>query len=160
MPAARVVLATRNEHKVAEIQRILHDAVAAIDLVGVTEFPDVGEIAETGLTFAENALLKARAVASATGLPALADDSGLSVAALNGMPGVFSARWCGRHGDDAANLAVLLGQLREVPDEHRGAAFVCVAAFVIPGDDGGAASAAEATAGAAKTTAEIGRAHV
>ncbi|NDL58801.1 RdgB/HAM1 family non-canonical purine NTP pyrophosphatase [Phytoactinopolyspora mesophila] len=130
----RVVLASRNEHKVVEIRRILGDAGAPLDLVGVTEFPDVDDVVESGLTFTENALLKARTVAEVTGLPALADDSGISVDAMNGMPGVFSGRWCGRHGDDAANLELLLGQLRDVPDEHRGAAFVCVAAFVDPRD--------------------------
>jgi XTP/dITP diphosphohydrolase len=132
-PLRRVVLASRNKHKVVEIRRILAEAGTLLDLVGVSEFPDVDDVVESGLTFTENALLKARTVANATGLPALADDSGISVDAMNGMPGVFSGRWCGRHGDDAANLDLLLGQLRDVPDEHRGAAFVCVAAFVVPG---------------------------
>jgi XTP/dITP diphosphohydrolase len=133
--AARVVLASRNAHKVEEIRRILADAGTAVELVAVTEFPDVDDVAETGLTFAENALLKAHAVAAATGLPALADDSGLAVDALAGMPGVFSARWAGRHGDDDANLRLLLGQLADVPDDRRGAAFVCVAALVTPDGD-------------------------
>ena len=87
---------------------------------------------ETGLTFADNALLKARAIASYTGLPAVADDSGLCVDALHGMPGVFSARWAGKHGDDQANLDLVLGQLADV--SARGAQFVCVAALVLPGD--------------------------
>ncbi|WP_166352888.1 RdgB/HAM1 family non-canonical purine NTP pyrophosphatase [Phytoactinopolyspora limicola] len=126
----KVVLATRNEHKVVEIRRILAEAGLPVDLVGVADFPDVDDVVESGLTFADNALLKARTVAAATGLPALADDSGISVDAMNGMPGVFSGRWCGRHGDDAANLDLLLAQVRDVPDEHRGAAFVCVAAYV------------------------------
>ncbi|TDE11878.1 RdgB/HAM1 family non-canonical purine NTP pyrophosphatase [Jiangella asiatica] len=130
--APRVVLATRNAHKVPEIRRILESAGSAVDLVAVTEFPGVEDVAETGLTFAENALLKAHAVAAATGLPALADDSGLSVAALGGMPGVFSARWAGRHGDDDANLRLVLAQLESVPDSHRHAAFVCVAALALP----------------------------
>lgn len=128
----RVVLATRNAKKVPEIRRVLADAGAEIDLVSVLEFPDVADVVETGLTFAENALLKARTVATATGLPAISDDSGIAVAAMNGMPGVFSGRWAGRHGDDAANLALLLAQLGDVPDEHRGAAFVCVAALAKP----------------------------
>lgn len=129
----RVVLATRNAKKVPEIWHILDDAGADVELIGLNEFPDAQDVAETCLTFAENALLKARAAVAATGLPALADDSGLTVDALNGMPGVLSARWAGRHGDDSANLNLLLGQISEVSDEQRGAAFVCVAAFVTPG---------------------------
>jgi XTP/dITP diphosphohydrolase len=133
MPVApRVVLATRNEHKVAEIRRILELAGAPVDVMPVTAFDGVDDVAETGLTFGENALLKAHAVAEATGLPAVADDSGISVDALNGMPGVFSARWSGRHGDAAANLRLLLAQLADVPDARRSAAFVCVAALVQP----------------------------
>ena len=126
----RVVLATRNAHKVDEVRRIL--APYDVDLVSLSEFPDVGDVAETGATFADNALLKARAVAAATGLTALADDSGLAVAALNGMPGVLSARWSGRHGDDAANLQLVLDQIADVPDDRRGAAFVCAAAAMTP----------------------------
>jgi XTP/dITP diphosphohydrolase len=128
----KVVLATRNTHKVPEIQRILASAGVAVDLVAVSSFPGVEDVEETGLTFEENALLKARAVAAATGLPALADDSGLSVSALGGMPGVFSARWAGVHGDDGANLRLVLAQLSSVPDESRQAAFVCVAALALP----------------------------
>jgi XTP/dITP diphosphohydrolase len=126
----RAVLATRNAHKVEEVRRIL--APYDVELVSLGEFPDVGDVAETGATFADNALLKAHAVAAATGLPALADDSGLAVAALNGMPGVLSARWAGRHGDDAANLQLLLDQIADVPDDRRMAAFVCAAAAVRP----------------------------
>jgi XTP/dITP diphosphohydrolase len=132
----RVVLATRNAHKVPEIHDILADEGIELDLVGVTEFPDVDDVVESGLTYEENSLLKARSVAAATGLPALADDSGLSVDALNGMPGVFSGRWSGRHGDDVANLRLLLAQVGDVPDEHLGAAFVSVAALVVPRPDG------------------------
>ena len=132
----RVVLATRNAHKIPEIHDILADEGVELDLVGVSEYPDVADVVETGLTYAENSLLKARAVAVATGLPALADDSGLSVDAMNGMPGVFSGRWAGRHGDDKANVSLLLAQLTDVPDEHLGAAFVSVAALVVPGADG------------------------
>jgi XTP/dITP diphosphohydrolase len=126
----RVVVATRNLGKVAELRRIL--APYDVDLVDIEAFPDVPDVAETGDTFAANALLKAHAVAEATGLVAVADDSGLSVDALNGMPGIFSARWSGRHGDDAANLQLVLAQLTDVPDERRGAAFVCAAAAAAP----------------------------
>jgi XTP/dITP diphosphohydrolase len=127
----RVVLATRNAGKVAELRRIL--AAYDIELVGLDAFPEIGDVAETGATFAENALIKARAVCEQSGLPAVADDSGLTVDALRGMPGVLSARWAGRHGDDAANLALVLAQITDVPDERRGAAFVCAAAVVAPG---------------------------
>lgn len=128
----RAVLATRNWHKVVEVRRILAAADAAIELIGMEDVaPDLGEIAETGATFAENALIKARAVCAATGLPALADDSGLAVDALNGMPGVFSARWSGG-GGDAANLELVLRQLTDVPAQRRGARFVCAAAAVFP----------------------------
>ncbi|MFN0284943.1 MAG: RdgB/HAM1 family non-canonical purine NTP pyrophosphatase [Kineosporiaceae bacterium] len=129
---ARLVLATRNPHKVDELRRILGDAGLAVQLVGMDAFPDVPDVAETGTTFAENALLKAHAVAAATGLPSVADDSGLCVDVLGGAPGVFSARWSGRHGDDDANLDLLLAQLRDVPDDRRGAHFACAAALALP----------------------------
>jgi len=131
----RIVLATRNAHKVAELQAILSDVISGLDLeiVGVGEFPDVEDVVETGVTFAENATLKAVAVAQATGLPAMADDSGLAVDVLGGSPGIFSARWAGTHGQDRANLELLLAQLSDVPDEHRSAAFVCAAALAMPG---------------------------
>ncbi|HET9169164.1 MAG TPA: RdgB/HAM1 family non-canonical purine NTP pyrophosphatase [Actinospica sp.] len=132
----RIVLATRNAHKIGELRAILADLGVAVDLVGVAEYPDVPDVPETELTFAGNAMLKAVAVAEATGLPAIADDSGICVDALNGMPGIFSARWSGKHGADAANLDLLLAQVSDVPDEHRGAAFVCAAAFAEPGPDG------------------------
>jgi XTP/dITP diphosphohydrolase len=127
---ARVLLATRNPGKLAELRRILapHD----IDLVSLLEFPELPDVVETGATFEGNALLKAREAVVATGLLAVADDSGLAVDALNGMPGVLSARWAGRHGDDAANLRLVLDQVGDVPDERRGAAFVCAAAAVAP----------------------------
>ena len=128
----RVVLASRNAHKVVEVRRILAEAGLDIDLIGLDAFPNAPEVAETGLTFEENALLKARAIAEATGLPAIADDSGLAVDVLGGMPGIFSARWAGRHGDDAANLQLVLAQLSDVAAEHRGAAFVCAAAVARP----------------------------
>jgi XTP/dITP diphosphohydrolase len=126
----RIVLATRNDHKVAEMSRILADAGCDIELVGLSTFPDAPEPAETGTTFSENALIKARSAAMVSGLPALADDSGICVDALHGMPGVLSARWSGRHGDDVANVEILLGQLLDVPDYRRGAEFVCAIAFV------------------------------
>jgi XTP/dITP diphosphohydrolase len=126
----RVVLATRNAHKVAELNRILADAGFGGELVGLDEFPDAPEVAETGSTFADNALLKARAIAAYTGLPAVSDDSGLTVNALNGMPGILSARWSGKHGDDRANLELVLGQLADI--DSRDAAFVCVAALALP----------------------------
>ena len=132
----RLVLATRNQAKVTELRQIL-DGVRApdgdpIELVGMEAFPQVADVVETGVTFAANALLKAHAVAQATGLPSIADDSGLAVDVLGGSPGVFSARWAGRHGDDQANLELLLAQLSDVPDEHRQAHFACAAAFARP----------------------------
>jgi XTP/dITP diphosphohydrolase len=126
----RVVLATRNHHKIAELSRILAAAGFADGLVGLDAFPGAPDVPETGLTFADNALLKGRAIAAYTGLPAVADDSGLCVDALHGMPGVFSARWSGKHGDDRANLDLVLGQLADVA--ARGAQFVCAAALVLP----------------------------
>ena len=126
MSADALVLATRNEGKLRELARILDHQV-----IGLDAFPDAPDVPETGLTFADNALLKARAIAAYTGLPAVSDDSGLAVDALHGMPGVLSARWAGKHGNDAANLALLLGQLADV--DERGAAFVCVAALALPG---------------------------
>jgi XTP/dITP diphosphohydrolase len=130
----RLVLATHNAHKVGELRAILAPGLpdlAAQDVVGAG---DVGapEPVEDGVTFAENALIKARALAAFTGLPAVADDSGLAVDVLGGAPGIFSARWSGRHGDDAANLELLLAQLADVRAEHRGARFVCAAALVTP----------------------------
>jgi XTP/dITP diphosphohydrolase len=124
----KIVLATRNAGKIAELRRIL----AGFDIVGLEEFPSIGEIAETGVTFEENALLKAHAVAQGSGLPAVADDSGLCVDVLNGMPGVFSARWAGRHGDDSANLELLLAQVSDVPAEKLTAHFACAAALALP----------------------------
>jgi len=130
----RLVLATHNAGKVAELRQILTtvDLGGPVELLGMDAFPEVGDIVESGVTFAENALLKAHAVAEATQLPAIADDSGLAVDVLGGAPGVFSARWSGRHGDDRANLELLLAQLADVPDEHRGAHFACAAALALP----------------------------
>ena len=129
-----VLLATRNPGKLAELRRLLEAAdVAGVRVRGLADVPEFPEEPETGATFAENALAKARDAAKATGLAAVADDSGLAVDALGGMPGVLSARWAGRHGDDRANLELVLGQLADVRDERRGAAFVCAAALVVPG---------------------------
>jgi XTP/dITP diphosphohydrolase len=130
----RIVLATRNGHKVRELQTILADLIDQLELeiVGLGEFPDAPEVVETGVTFAENATLKAVSACQATGLPALADDSGLAVDVLGGSPGVFSARWAGTQGQDRANLELLLGQLNDVPDQHRAAAFVCAAVLALP----------------------------
>jgi XTP/dITP diphosphohydrolase len=131
---AKLLLATANKKKLVELQRILDTSLGTdrIALIGLADFEDYPDVPETGLTFGENALIKARAGVSRTGLPTVADDSGLAVDALNGMPGVFSARWSGRHGDDQANLDLVLGQIGDVPDQHRGGAFVCAAALVLP----------------------------
>ncbi|GAD81533.1 RdgB/HAM1 family non-canonical purine NTP pyrophosphatase [Nocardia asteroides] len=131
--AVRVLVASRNAKKLKELRRILDEAgVAGIELLSLADVPPYEEAPETGATFEENAIAKARDGAVATGLPCVADDSGIEVDALNGMPGVLSARWSGRHGDDAANNALLLGQLGDVPDERRGAAFVSTCALVLP----------------------------
>ena len=132
MPADGVVLATRNEAKLRELARILGPTIR---LIGLDAFPGAPDVPETEATFEANALLKARAIATYTKLPAVADDSGLCVDALNGMPGVLSARWAGGHGDDQANLNLVLAQVADVPDDRLGARFVCAAALVVP-DDG------------------------
>ncbi len=128
----RVVLATRNAHKVGELRAVLAPLLPDVEVLTVDAFDGVPEVAETEVTFAGNALLKARAVAAATGLPAIADDSGIAVDVLGGSPGIFSARWAGRHGDDVANLHLLLAQIADVPAQHRGGAFVCAAALALP----------------------------
>jgi XTP/dITP diphosphohydrolase len=128
----RLVLATRNAHKVTELRAILADTGLDVDLVGADAYPHIPDVKETGVTFAENALLKARALAEATGLPAVADDSGLCVDVLGGAPGIFSARWAGRHGDDKANLDLLLAQLADIDAPHRAAHFACAAALALP----------------------------
>ncbi len=127
----RVVLATHNAHKVTEFQRILAGGIPGLEIVSY----DGPEPVEDGVTFAENALIKARVAAAHTGLPALADDSGICVDVLGGAPGIFSARWSGRHGDDRANLQLLLDQLADVPDAHRGAHFSCAIALVVGEDE-------------------------
>lgn len=130
----KVLLATRNAKKLGELRRILAaENVSGIEVLGLADVDEFEEAPETGATFEENALAKARDAAAATGLPSVADDSGIAVDALNGMPGVLSARWAGGHGDDQANLELVLAQTGDVPDERRGAAFVCAAAFVVPG---------------------------
>ncbi|MEU2034022.1 RdgB/HAM1 family non-canonical purine NTP pyrophosphatase [Nocardia amamiensis] len=132
--ARRLLVASRNAKKLNELRRILDEAgIAGIEIVGLDDVPPYDEAPETGATFEENALAKARDGAAATGSACVADDSGLEVDALNGMPGVLSARWSGGHGDDAANNALLLAQLADVPDERRGARFVSACALVVPG---------------------------
>ena len=126
----KVVLATRNPGKIDELERIL--APFDVTLLSLADVQAYEPGPETEATFEGNALLKAREACAHTGLPCIADDSGLQVDALNAMPGVFSARWAGGHGDDAANLDLLLGQIQDVPDERRTARFVCAAAAVFP----------------------------
>ena len=130
----KVVLATRNQHKVVELRHILADVVEelGLEIVGASEFEGAPDVVEDEVTFEGNARLKAVALARHTGLPALADDSGLAVDVLGGAPGIFSARWAGRHGDDLANLQLLLDQLADVKDEHRQAGFVCAAVLALP----------------------------
>ncbi|MCB5911853.1 RdgB/HAM1 family non-canonical purine NTP pyrophosphatase [Streptomyces pinistramenti] len=128
----RLILATRNAGKITELRAILAAAGLDVELVGADAYPEVPDVKETGVTFAENALLKAHTLARATGHPAVADDSGLCVEVLGGAPGIFSARWAGRHGDDRANLALLLAQLSDIDDNHRAAHFACAAALALP----------------------------
>ncbi len=130
----KVLLASRNRKKLAELRRILAPALPDVEVVGLDDVPPYAEVPESGATFSDNALIKAREGHKRTGLPTVADDSGLTVDALNGMPGVLSARWAGSHGDDEANLRLVLDQLGDVPDERLGAAFVCAVAYV--DDDG------------------------
>lgn len=127
----KLVLATKNQGKVIEFRRILEELGATnLEVLGLDSFPEIGDIAETGNTFQENSLLKARTISEITGLAALADDSGICVDALDGAPGIYSARYSGN--GDAANNVKLLAELREVPDDKRTAYFICVAAFVRP----------------------------
>jgi XTP/dITP diphosphohydrolase len=128
----RLLLASRNRKKLVELRRIVVASVPELEIVGLDDVPAYDEVPESGATFADNALIKARAGFVNTGLHTVADDSGLIVAALNGMPGVLSARWSGRHGDDAANLRLLLAQLADTPEERLGAAFECAVALVGP----------------------------
>lgn len=133
---ARLVLATHNAGKLRELRALLRGKVPGLDVdTQVIDAATAGapDVVESGTTFEENALLKARAVAEATGMPAVADDSGLAVDVLGGAPGIFSARWSGRHGDDSANLQLLLDQLADIPADRRSARFVCAAALAVPG---------------------------
>lgn len=132
--ARTILLASRNPKKLAELRRILGPRLPGVEVLGLGDVAGYDEVPETGSTFAENALLKAREGHRHTGLPTVADDSGLTVEALNGMPGIFSARWSGRHGDDEGNLRLVLGQVADVPDDRLGAAFVAAVAYV---DDAG-----------------------
>ena len=131
----RIIVATHNEGKLVEINRILEDCLGAdadqVELVsaGSLNLPDP---VEDGVTFQENALLKARDVAARTGCPAIADDSGLIVDVMGNAPGILSARWAGKHGDDKANNALLLAQIADIPDAKRTARFRCAAALVVP----------------------------
>jgi XTP/dITP diphosphohydrolase len=134
VPESKLLVASRNAKKLRELRRVLDAAgVAGIELVGLDEVPPFPEAPEIGATFEENALAKARDGAAATGMPCVADDSGIEIDALNAMPGVLSARWSGTHGQDEANTALVLAQLSDTPDERRGAAFVSACALVIPG---------------------------
>lgn len=133
---SRVLLASRNPKKLAELRRILDPLVPGVEVLGLDEVREYDEPRETEPTFEGNALIKARAALAATGLPSLADDSGLCVDALNGMPGVLSARWSGLPKSDDRNNQLLLAQLADVPDERRGAQFACAVAFCRPdGED-------------------------
>lgn len=136
--SAKVVLASHNQKKLKELREVLGAAIEGFDPSQVVSSADLGlaDPVEDGVGFEENALIKARAASSASGLIAIADDSGLAVDILGGSPGIFSARWSGRHGDDAANNALLLAQLADIAPAHRGARFVCAAAAVFPGSDG------------------------
>ncbi|WP_104109456.1 RdgB/HAM1 family non-canonical purine NTP pyrophosphatase [Arthrobacter sp. N199823] len=135
MSTPKLVLATHNQGKLRELRELLRGQIPGLDVdtdvvdAGAIDAPDV---AETGVTFAENARLKAHAVAQFSGALAIADDSGLAVDVLGGSPGIFSARWAGAHGDDTANLNLLLAQLSDIAPEHRGARFICAAALASP----------------------------
>jgi XTP/dITP diphosphohydrolase len=131
----KILLASRNPKKLAELRRIIGPELPHLDVLGLDDVEPYDEAPETGATFAENALAKARDGFTHSGLSTIADDSGIAVDALNAMPGVLSARWAGRHGDDEANLRLVVAQLADTPDERLGAAFVCAAAFVGPGGE-------------------------
>ncbi|WP_375483980.1 RdgB/HAM1 family non-canonical purine NTP pyrophosphatase [uncultured Jatrophihabitans sp.] len=126
----RVLLASRNAKKLGELRRILAPSLPGLEVIGLDDVPPYAEVPESGATFGDNALIKAREGFRRTGLPTVADDSGLAVDALNGMPGVLSARWAGSHGDDTANLRLVLDQVGDVPDDRLGAAFQCSVAYV------------------------------
>ena len=128
----KIVLATQNTGKIVEFERLLAEFVSDVQVLGLRDFPDMPDIAETGTSFIENSLLKARGICAFTGLPSLADDSGLCIDFLNGDPGIYSARWSGNHGDDDANIAKVLLQLDGVANKDRGAHFICEVALVFP----------------------------
>ena len=128
----KLVLATQNNGKINEFERLLAEFVSDVQVLGLRDFPDMPDIAETGESFIENSLLKARGICEFTQLPTLADDSGLCIDYLNGDPGIYSARWSGVHGDDAANISKVLLQLEGVPQSERSAQFVCEVALVFP----------------------------
>lgn len=130
----RLAIATHNAHKVGEIWGILAPLVPGLTRDDVASAKELGAPSpvEDGVSFAENALIKARALAASTGLPAIADDSGIAVDVMGGAPGIFSALWSGRHGADRENLDLLLAQMADIPDEHRAAEFVCAAVLVTP----------------------------
>jgi len=128
----KVVLATKNLGKIVEFERMLTNHHQSIQVLGLRDFPEMPDVDETGSTFAQNALLKAEQISEYTGLPALADDSGLCVDALGGAPGIYSARWAGEHGNDQANLAKVLRELAEMDQPTRGAHFTCAVALVVP----------------------------
>jgi len=130
----RIALATQNRGKIAEFERLLAEYASDVQVLGLADFPDMPDVDETGSTFAENSLLKARAVNAFTGLPALADDSGLCIDALGGAPGIYSARYSGVHGDDGANIRKVLTELEQ--SEERSAHFICVVALVLPDSEG------------------------
>jgi len=130
----RIALATQNRGKIAEFERLLAEYASDVQVLGLADFPDMPDVDETGSTFADNSLLKARAVSAFTGLPALADDSGLCIDALGGAPGIFSARYSGVHGDDGANIRKVLTELEQ--SEERSAHFICVVALVLPDSEG------------------------
>ena len=128
----KLVLATQNSGKIKEFERLLAEFVSDVQVLGIRDFPDMPDIPETGRTFIENSLLKARGISKFTNLPALADDRGLCIDYLNGDPGIYSARWSGVHGDDAANISKVLSQLDGVPPSNRRAHFRCEVALVFP----------------------------
>lgn len=128
----QVVLASHNAHKLEELRRVLGPLIPGVELIGYSG----PEPIEDGLSFEANALVKARAAAAHTGLPAIADDSGIAVDVLGGSPGIFSARWGGPQRSDTANVNLLLWQLSDIADEHRAASFVCAAALALPAANG------------------------
>jgi XTP/dITP diphosphohydrolase len=129
--ARQLVLATRNAGKISEMQRLFQSFNLDCEVISSSAF-DLPDVEETGSSFEENAILKASTISRATKLPAIADDSGLCIDALDGAPGIFSARWAGVHGDDAANITRVLDQISHVAEGHRGARFVCVIALALP----------------------------